>query len=280
MVDFVDRTPRKSVVIAFPPTYDGGYEAMYAKLDSIFEWDRPAYETFNEQSFGKLVEVMQRRTAWLTMRDKPEEAISDLCIGMVQTSLRMRPVYVYAGEGTPRLAMSRQKVEQVEVPRLEEEVGEDVRLVNLTPAQFNSLRSQYLATAITPAAIQLGIGVLSNGRLLGAIGLTRPYHHKFCGVYMMSDFCVRPSVYKRLSKLVLAVVLSDEVKVLMERKFNQRVRTVGTTVFTTNAVSMKYRGLFNIEKKHPDKITYVASTGRWSLSEAFRWWEQKHGELK
>jgi hypothetical protein len=39
--DLLDEVPQDAVVIAFLPTYAGGYERMFKRLEEIFAWDRP-----------------------------------------------------------------------------------------------------------------------------------------------------------------------------------------------------------------------------------------------
>ena len=97
-------------------------------------------------------------------------------------------------------------------------------------------------------------------------------------IYMMSDFCIRPSIYKRLAKLVLVAALSQEMKEVLEQAMAMKVKTIGTTVFTQKNVSMKYRGLFDIYSKKDGAINYVAQAGRWTLKEGFEWWKSKHGQ--
>jgi hypothetical protein len=59
----------------------------------------------------------------------------------------------------------------------------------------------------------------------------------FGNVYMTSDFAMQSSV-PRLSKLVLACILSTEVRDILEQKLAQKVRTIRTTAFTDKPVSM------------------------------------------
>ncbi|MBI5167693.1 MAG: hypothetical protein HY998_08175, partial [candidate division NC10 bacterium] len=47
--DLLDEIPKEAVVVAFLPTYAGGYERMFKRLGEIFEWDEPSYEIIDEE---------------------------------------------------------------------------------------------------------------------------------------------------------------------------------------------------------------------------------------
>ncbi|MCY2924879.1 MAG: hypothetical protein NT031_05475, partial [Planctomycetota bacterium] len=42
---------REAVCISFPPTYKGGYERLFKKLDAIFDWPAPSYQVFSPEDF-------------------------------------------------------------------------------------------------------------------------------------------------------------------------------------------------------------------------------------
>ena len=108
-------------------------------------------------------------------------------------------------------------------------------------------------------------------------------------MYLMSDFPVAPSKYKRLSKLIVYCVLSRESKMLAESLINKRVRSLVTTAFTNNPASMKYRGLLKqLTRQDVDqeeskgrylyKVNYGAPMGRWTLKEGLAQWKKKHSQ--
>jgi hypothetical protein len=279
VVDFVTTAPDEAAVVCFPPTYKGGYERMYRLMDGVFSWDAPFYTTFDDSRFLELSRAMSTKAAWVTMRDQPVPELTVHLRAMVQTTVRSRPVYVYSGTGKARLAMPRQKLEPVPLSRLEGEMGEPLRLLRLTAGQLNSLRSQYLDPSIPPAGAQVNLALASGEALIGAFSFVHPlFTGEWCNAYMMADFAVRPTVYKRLAKLVLAAALSYEVKAVLEQSFNRPVRTIGTTAFTDKPVSMKYRGIFDLHSRKEGRLNYLAPTGRWSLEEGLAWWRNQHSQ--
>lgn len=279
VVDHIRQAPQDVVAIGFPPTYRAGYERLYAKFDEMFEWQRPDYVTFDSERFLELTALMQEKAAWVTLRDEQVAELAPHCIGSFQTTPRSKPVYVYAGAGRARVSIPAQKIEPVPMGRLEGAGAGPLRVVRLTAGQMNLLRSEYLAATIAPAGAQVNLGIVWGDKLVGACGFSRPQTpSSWCAMYVMTDFAVRPAVYKRLSKLVLAAMLSTDVKAVLEQSMNARVDTIGTTAFTTKPVSMKYRGLFDIHNRKEGAINYVAQTGRWSLADALAWWLKHHGE--
>lgn len=278
VINFMLDAPEDCVAISFPPTYSKGYERMYKKIDEVFEWERPDYVIFDDQRFELFTTILTSKKTWVTLRDKPVERFKDNLKGIVQTGLRSKPVYIYAGEGKTRLTQARQKTEPVNIKRLEGEITGPLSLVRLTVGQMNTLRSEYLATGIVPAAPQISLGVVAGDRLIGAMGFPAAKYGDMNDVYMMSDFAVPQKIYKRLSKLVLIAAASKEVQAILQQAFNRKVKDIYTTAFTDKAVSMKYRGIFEVYNRKEGFINYVSEAGRWTLAEGLETWKKKHSQ--
>jgi hypothetical protein len=145
---------------------------------------------------------------------------------------------------------------------------------------MNQLRSLYLDPKIAPAPANLNVAVLLGGYVFGALGFS-PEKWGKNGIYMMSDFAISGSPYRRLAKLVLGVAQTVEVKCLVEQAIGHRVEQVCTTVFTDKPVSSKYRGSgFELESRKPGRLNYAAKAGRWNLADALEWWHRKEMEAK
>lgn len=103
-------------------------------------------------------------------------------------------------------------------------------------------------------------------------------------VYLLSDFVVPGTRYPRLSKLMPMLALSADTRRCLERKRELRLGRVSTTVFTDKAVSMKYRGLMELEKRGqtPDGhkyLNYAAPFTALSWQETYNQWLTTHGSL-
>lgn len=282
VVEFTNTAPRDQAYISFPPTYSGGYEKLYKALNDVFEWDEPVYEMFTPESFGSMLYDVMEMKHWIISSDKPLPELEGYEVGTVQTSLRSKPVVIYSDQATKRITMPHQKTELLKVNRMgpEDEITENskITLKKITQAQMNTLRSLYLNAGIAPAAAGVNLAILIDGKLIGAMGLSKSTFG--AGIYLMSDFVIRPLGYKRASKLVLACVLSIEVKRICEQMINQKVDIVQTTAFTDKPVSMKYRGLFDLtsRKENPNRLNYSSAAGQWTLQEALATWVKKHSK--
>ncbi|USK77852.1 hypothetical protein LIT31_27030 (plasmid) [Peribacillus frigoritolerans] len=281
VVEWAVNSPKDQAFISFPPTYKGGYERLYKAFNDVFDWQEPEYEMFDSDRLKVMIDAVKEKNEWMMARDEPIEGLEGFEVGTVQTSLRSKPVIVYASKSHKRITMPHQKTEVLKVNRADEntEFNEDsvVSLSKITQAQMNTLRSLYLNPGIAPAAAAVNFAVLVDGHLIGAMGLSKSQFSKGEG-YVMSDFVIRPVKYKRLSKLILACVLSKEVKMLLEQALNGRIKALSTTAFTDKPVSMKYRGLFEVHSRKEGRVNYTAPAGKWSLQEGYKWWWNKHSK--
>jgi len=288
VLDFVQNATEDVGFITFPPFWKGGYERMWKKLGTLFDWDESAYTVLDESYIDTLFQQVTNRPHWIISANRQLDDYADYLRGSTQTSARGVTMYVYASSGKSRITKPTQKVEPVKTPHLTpgQELGERLGLAPLTQGQFNALRAAYIHIPMAPAGVQQAIAVTVDGVIIGAYGLVTP--NSFAGfsitepyLYMMSDFAVSPTDYPRLSKLVLYAVLSREAQQLMQRFYSRRVRSLVTTAFAKNPVSMKYRGLFRLlSRKETDDgyaLNYGAEVGQWTLADGFEIWKKKHG---
>lgn len=281
VVEWAVNSPKDQAFISFPPTYKGGYERLYKAFEEVFEWQEPEYEMFDKDRLAVMIDAVKEKKEWMMARDEPIPGLEGYEVGTVQTSLRSKPVTVYASKSHKRITMPHQKTEVLKVKRANEntEFSKDskVVLMKITQAQMNTLRSLYLNPGIAPASAAVNYAVIVDDHLIGAMGLSKSQFSVGEG-YVMSDFVIRPVKYKRLSKLILACVLSKEVKALLEQALNGRVNALSTTAFTDKPISMKYRGLLEVHSRKEGRVNYTAPAGKWTLQEGFEWWWKKHSK--
>lgn len=299
--DVIQKIPQDWGVATYPPftgnSGGDGYAKMFETLDKVFAWDNPSYRIMDDEQTQRYIKAVTNRENWLLGVPDKIPALEKHLKGMSVTTNRGVPIYVYASKGKTRVVQPNQKTTALLMPRLAPgmKIGEKLSLVKLSGAQFSTLRSEYLNAHIKPGSAQMPIGVLVDGYLVGVFALQLP--NGVLGedgtlptptVYLMTDFAVAPTDYKRLSKLVLYAILSNETKLLAEGLTNKRVRAVTTTAFSNNEVSMKYRGMLNLLSKkenapgeyHKYKLNYGAVMGQWSLDEGFKQWKEKHGQTQ
>ena len=232
--------------------------------------------------------------------------------GMTKTTNRGIPIYLYASSGHPQIVTPLQSTTQANIKKFGQgmEMGDDIRLYELSNDAFQTLRSQYMNINIRPGSATLAIGVVVDGYLIGVYAFSAApsvaqwdKHIETPTVYLLSDFPVEPTDYKHLAKLVLYAALSKESKRIAERITKKRAASLVTTAFSKNPESMKYRGLFKVlNRKHNDslqkadwakdidpanayylqpyEINYGAPMGQWTLKEGLALWKKKHSQKR
>lgn len=294
VVEWVNTIPAGAGVICFPPFFAGDYESMFARLEDVFAWTPPSYEEFNDDRRVELIRRLSTHDGeWMIGTHVRQPTLQDHLCGLVQTTNRGVPIFIYTHSGAKRIVQPRQELEPVFAPRLgeRESLGETLGLAVLTGGQFFTLRSQYMNAHIKPGMPSVAFGVLVDGKLVGAYALSFAptlsnwdNHVPMPTAYLLSDFPIAPTKYKRLAKLVLMAALSREAKLLAERYAHHRIRSVTTTAFTDRPVSMKYRGLFELlsrkegdDGRHRFKLGYGTVYPEFTLAEQLARWKRDHG---
>jgi hypothetical protein len=284
--EYIDSLPQDAAVVSFPPFYTGGYEALYKGLEEVFDWDEPSYPMMDTTGLHGVLAKMREKDHWFYATDhRLEGAESDLK-GILEKRGNV-PIFVYSSGGPKRVVTVKHEMSQVFNPRLSlgQEITGPLTVAKLDGKQYNGLRAQYLAPNILGQSPTSAFAIMDAGRILGVCAF-KPEDSKVhrADMFLTSDFPVEPTDYPRLSKLVVMVALSTEVKALLERQFARRLRTLVTSAFTDNPVSMKYRGIFELIRRDEDggqgrkyKLVYKSDLGRWTLAEALEMWRKKHG---
>ena len=247
--DLLDEIPKEAVVIAFLPTYAGGYERMFKRLGEIFKWDEPRYEIIDEERKKRtILKMMERDYLYLDDRMYP-----GLPMVAVVRKARMKPVYIYSNMATLRLAVLKQQRRSQFVPfaRLSDQdeitPASKLTIVPTSNAVVNYFRDVYLSKGVgIPADGEAPFGVAVDGKVFGFLIFARMQGRG--DVYLLADFVVNSTCYRRLAKLLLLVIQTKEIRRMMEEKLLAELPSCTTMVFTDKPVSMKYRGLFKLAR--------------------------------
>jgi hypothetical protein len=313
VMEFIDAAPSDCGFVAYPPFENAGkaFVKDFAKLEKMFEFEPPEYAFFDKDSLLLFYEKMMEKKNWIfgTNIKLEDERFSKFLCGKSKTTNRGIPIYVYSNSGTVQIVTPNQDTEKMGVKRLMpgDEVGDTLTLYELSNEAFQTLRSTYMNINIRPGSATLALGVMADDKLVGVYAFSASptlanwdKHIDTPTMYLLSDFPVAPTDYDRLAKLVLIAALSKESKMIAERIMRKRVRSLVTTAFSRNPVSMKYRGLFKLltrkENKafdekwgqdidpsnryynQPYEINYGAALGQWTLQEGLAIWKRKHGQ--
>ena len=282
VLDYIETVPEQAVFLSYPPTISCAYERLYKKIDLIFEWDAPRYSIFDDESLKRLFEKAVQKKQWLIGSNKDLQQYEEFLIAEFQPTMNTQPFKIYSNIKTRcRVTKPQRAYDPVPLERATDTLSGDIKLVRLTSSQLNTLRSVYMSRAVAwTATPDIIIGICDGDKLFGVLAFKKvgAHYREFADLYMVTDFCIAPSVYKRLSKLILCIALSTEVQKIAEAEFQYPVKKIFTTVFTEKSVSMKYRGLFELFNRKEDgsAVNYVANAGRWTLKEAFQFWKDKY----
>ena len=315
-VNFVRESPQDVGFVSFPPFKKAGkaFVKDFAKLEQIFSFTPPEYGFFDEKSLVDYFRLIMQKKAWCFGTDMrlPPDEFGDYLKGMTKTTNRGIPIYLYANYGRPQIVTPLQSTISANIKKFGKgmEIGDDIRLYELSNDAFQTLRSQYININIRPGSATLAIGVLVDGYLIGVYAFSASptlsnwdKHIETPAMYLLSDFPVAPVDYKHLAKLVLYAALSKESKRLAERITRRRCASLVTTAFSKNPESMKYRGLFKVlNRKHNDslqkadwtkdidpanayymqpyEINYGAPLGQWTLQEGLQMWKKKSSQKR
>jgi hypothetical protein len=274
--DLLDEMPQDAVAVAFLPTYAGGYERMFKRLEEIFDWDRPSYGLIDaERKVAILTKMKQRDFLFLDDKEWP-----DLPLVAAVRKARVKPVYIYSNlEALRRGVLKQQRhAEFVPFQRLsDEDEITPVGKLTITPTTnrvVNYYRDVYLSKGVgIPADGEVPLVAAVDGKVFGFLIYSRMQGGG--DVYLLADFVVNSCRYRRLAKLLLLVTQTREVRRLLEEKFLLEIPKCQTMVFTDKPVSMKYRGLYQLARRDPGKLVYKTDMGILDLSEVIPLWLKK-----
>lgn len=266
------------VVLAFPPTYKGGYERMYRRLAENTEWAEPSYGIWDPNEIGDwLADLRSSNTRHCVFVDHALDGIKpSACFQRP----RSKPIYLYAHGGS---RSSYRRVEPKSAPfryapvdpwTLSEQ--STVTIGRVGHEQFNFLRNRYLAKGIQFTDGLYNYVVLIDGKVAGGFSYTRDKSGSRDTLYLLSDFSIRRD--RKLAKLIAMLATSRQCVADAELTMMLRFTYVFTTVFTDRPVSMKYRGIFDLYQRKPGFLQYQAEIRDATPGDIYREWFKRYAQ--
>lgn len=259
-IDVYDFYPRPGdVSIGFLPTYAGGYEKLFKRLEESIEWDIPPYAMLTSERREETVGRMTQGD-YVLYDDRERD---DLELVARMEMFGKKAVYIYSNLAFPKGLIRRKLNERAPKFRLlmpEDEIpaGAQVQVIEVDQPAIDHYRAMFLSKKIQPGSGGPCFVAFVGEKAFGFI-IFQTYSKKGgsdrSSVYMLSDFVVPSHTHSRLAKLLLMVTLCKEMKQALESRTLTRSESIYTTAFTENAVSMKYRGLYELKKRGQDKNT-------------------------
>jgi hypothetical protein len=280
--DVHDYYPRPDgVAIGFLPTYAGGYEKLFARLEESFSWPKPAYQMLTEERREATITRMTQGD-YILYDDRPRPDLPS--IARVDLFGR-HTVYIYSNLSV-RPGVFRKKINEKVTPYSllmpDEEIppSATITAIEVDLATINHYRNMYLSKKIQPGSGGPCYLVFAGDKLFGLF-IFQAYSQKGGAkdeIYMLSDFVVPSTRLKRLAKLLLMVTRCADMKTILSEKIVRDYKAILTTAFTDQPVSMKYRGVYELAKRGQGFLNYKAEFNETTFKEVTALWMKKYGK--
>lgn len=126
-----------------------------------------------------------------------------------------------------------------------------IKVQEVKPTFFSILQNRFVKKVSKFTQPRICYIVTADKYILGAFGFDYSKDSNY-SLFLLSDFCTNNNI-RLLSKFILFIIRTKEVKKLVERKLVEKVNNGYTKVYTARPVSMKYRGAFKKVKLHNKK---------------------------
>ena len=285
-----------AIFTAYLPFFKGDYEHQYKRAQQIIGWPEPSYPMLDGDRKDKIIRWMtEGGRRYLFLLNYPLDGVEPQ---MVSHKQRNTWVYLYANV-VGRLGLFRRKYGdtgrrfKLIDPAFRFGPTTRIEVAPVSSADIQHYKGLYLARNIDFTAAEQGFACLADGAVFGFIEMSRgkgttgftfeDRHYNGAQFwYMLSDFPVEPKPHDKVSKLVVMLALTREMRRRLER--SNLIRTCGvlTTARTEKPVSMKYRGPMRLlkrgEKDGEKFLNYIALWPQTTEQEAYREWWKRFGK--
>jgi hypothetical protein len=282
--DFVEHArrgvERGDLIVAWPPTYKGGYERLYKFLDANTKWEPPAYGVWDPDKLVDWVrELRSLKANFVVCADHPLEGEAPAAI---YEPGRNKRVYLYAGAAT-RSSLRRQESTRAPFTYTPADPWSfteqsKVQFLKMTGPHMNFLKDRYLAPGLRHSDGTDRWAVLVDGQLAGGFIYTISQMGDPSCVYLLCDFSTHRD--RKLSKLIAMLAASEETISSFERARIVRVKSVFTTAFTDKPISMKYRGIYELAGRKEGFLNYTSEVRRVPTAAIYREWYDRFAKAE
>ncbi|MDR1197547.1 MAG: hypothetical protein LBK94_00850 [Prevotellaceae bacterium] len=245
-----------------PPVLLGDYEKMFETINKCLLYDEVAYTQMTEELKREQIKEMHEKGAIIYWRTNGE--VSDLPECLSRTfhyQYKWSSAYhvysnVNSGSFVGRFEPLKEIVKNIQIIGKDDEITENSTIdVVLYPSNVgNHYRLMWVKKAQMSNAGWYYL-VFIDKKLIGLLQLESGLKFGSDYVVIFSDPVSSFSKYRKLSKLILYLCCTKEMlKTINDLSMWEHIGFT-TRVFTNNAVSMKYRGLFELTERKEDKAS-------------------------
>lgn len=280
-LDFLKMKKGKGIGISFPPTYRGGYEKLFSYVNESFKYDHAFYNEFDPKNgeivFGELLDGDEN----IIYSDRYFGSLERFLVGKIRLGVNKNPLFVYSSIGLDKHYYIERdkfaKASHIQILPVGYQFTIDT-VITVRPCSVNDInyyKAFYMANKVNyTTGGDFGLVFMADDKAFGFTSFSKQFS-TLSQIFMQSDFVVN-SETQRLSKLLIMLVKSHDVRKLIARKMYNYYDGVKTTVYTNSPVSMKYRGVFNLERRDEGKLMYSADFTENSLNELYSLWIKKY----
>lgn len=276
-IEFIKEKKGKGIGLMFPPTYKGGYEKMYEFIEDTFEYEPAKYAIFDPKQAATLFQSFLETDENIIFTDRPHENLEPFLKSMVHLGKGKHDIYIYSSveQSQKYYIESHEKIEPQKRMLVDENFVFDekteIAVEVVKTSEVTYYKQLFMALKVNySSGGDFGIIFYANGKAFGFAAFKRMgADEDKC--FLHSDF-ISTSNQPRLSKLVLYLLLSKEIQQVLSRKYMHYFQGIYTTVYTDKPVSMKYRGVFNLQKRKKAALVYEQNFSSLSVKENYQKW--------
>lgn len=277
--DFLKSKKGAGIGIAFPPTHKGGYEKMFKAVEDTFEWEHANYNIFDPKQADELFLSFLKDDQNLIYTDREFDLLADYEVARIVLGPGKKPVYLYSSieEKSKGYYIERPQKSirsKYSVIPMDFEFTENTRIdVKVVPKDdVNYFKAFYMSSRVNYTdGGDLALMFFADGLAFGFASFSNYTSRKIGELLGLSDFVVNSDT-KRLSKLLIMLELTHDVRMMNARSTQEYYDVIYTPVYTQKPVSMKYRGVFKLEKREPGKLLYLGTFNDSTIKETYKKW--------
>ncbi|NTV60605.1 MAG: hypothetical protein HGA77_04780 [Chlorobiaceae bacterium] len=277
---FLKKKQGLGIGVSFPPTYKAGYEKIYRFVEESFEYERASYEVYDPKRSEEVFGALLREDENIFCGDQYFESLQDCVVGKIMLGPGKHPLFVYSSVQTPKKFY------------YERQAAEVKNTVSVLPYDYEFTPATKITAQVVPTALityfkhffmgskvdysaggDFGIIFFADSKAFGFSAFSKQLS-TMTHCYLHSDFVCRADT-PRLSKLLIQLLKTNEVRRIIARKMAHYFDGLKTTVYTDKPVSMKYRGVFSLDRRDKGKLMYSCLFSEKGLDDVYGEWLTK-----
>ncbi len=249
------------VVLYDPPTIFHGYEKLYKWLHQNVGWSAPYYSDIVEETRWDHFKMFDERGAVCYYRNNNPCAMPEGWPLVYRYKHTEKSEYcIYTNNRNVKPWVGKREKLRTKDPGLKL-LGVGDEITAESKVQVVQVKNQYAnhyRVLWVKKADMVDIGkawlVLIDGKMTGVLMISSGQQFSNEFAMLVSDPATPTSRYKRLSKLMLFLVSTQEMLNMVNDEFLWEHTGVTTSVTSEHPESMKYRGVFQLHKRTENKV--------------------------